>query len=399
MVTLGTGKAVSNQLMNVQTSGTERRWININSRPLFERATKTLSGALVTFADVTAEKELTGELQRARVDLQSILDHVPARITSWRADLTCRFANRQAEAFFGLAPGAGAGKHITDILGAERCLQLQPYLDAALAGTPQATEYVERQHDGIAGCSRVEFIPQRDPEGGVGAYVVATDISELKNSHDRIRELAQRLEQVRELERRSIAMTLHEGIAQDLFAMSLTLKYLENEARGRTKVTAACAELTAALDKCMTDTRQVANDLQPAALSLLPVIDSIRQHAQYFGKLSQLLINVSANGALPDITAASRLLLFRAAQESLTNVARHARAHSVEIVLNSGEQSIEMKIVDDGIGIADSALSKAGSLGLFGLQERLRAVGGSLNARKNSQSGTTVSVILPIRAA
>ncbi len=88
-------------------------------------------------------------------------------------------------------------------------------------------------------------------------------------------------------------------------------------------------------------------------------------------------------------------MLFRAAQEALTNVARHAQASCVDIVLGADSKSITMDITDDGVGIDDAALEKAGSYGLLGIRERVGALGGALLLRKNPVAGTTVSVQLP----
>jgi signal transduction histidine kinase len=89
-------------------------------------------------------------------------------------------------------------------------------------------------------------------------------------------------------------------------------------------------------------------------------------------------------------------MFFRAAQEALTNVARHAHASSIDIVLRADGEFITMDITDDGIGIEETALAKAGSLGLLGIRERIGALGGALLLRKSAGAGTTVSVRLPI---
>ncbi len=221
------------------------------------------------------------------------------------------------------------------------------------------------------------------------------DVTALRESYRRIRELAQRLETVREDERRAIAQVLHEGLAQDLFAMKLNLDRLLAQATGRAGVTQACQELAAAIDKCMLDTRQIAHELRPSALAHLPVSVALKEHARYFGDISSLAIRVVEIAPIPVLDEATALIFFRTAQEALTNVARHARATAVDIVLRADPESIMMDIIDDGIGIDDDALPKAGSLGLLGIRERVGAVGGMLVVRKNVGAGTTVSVRIP----
>ena len=395
MVTLRTGQPVRNQLMGVQDPKTGLRWISINSQPIFAAGSSTPSAAVTTFADVTEQRRLAEELRVAQADLQAILDHVPARITSWLPDYTNRFANRMAETQFGLASGAATGQHVKDILGDKRFAAAKPYIDRAVAGEPQVQEAVEPLTDGSHRYTQIRYVPKRRAEEVVGLYVLGTDISELRLSYERIRELAQRLDAVREEERLSVAQLLHEGVAQDLYAIRLGLDHVKAQATGRLGVTEACKELTTAMDKCMSDTRQIANDLRPSALAHLRVAAAIEDHGRYFAKLSGLGITVTEIAPFPTLDEPTQLVFFRAAQEALTNVARHAQASRVQIVLRTDARWIIMEVTDDGIGIETQALSKPGALGLLGIRERVGALGGELSMEKNTTAGTIVTVRVP----
>jgi PAS domain S-box-containing protein len=346
--------------------------------------------------DITEQRQLTEDLRLARADLRAILDNVPAQITSWHADSTNHFVNQVAAAQFGLPASEAVGKHAQEIIGPERYARAKIHIDAALAGERQSYEQVDSLPDGSVRYSQVEFVPKHQDGNVVGFYALATDVTELRESYRRIRELARRLETVRENERRSLAQVLHDGIAQDLFAMKLGLSYLQAQVTGRAGVSDACRELAEAIDKCMVATRLIANELRPSALAHLPVSVALKEHARYFGEISGLTIRVAEIAPVPALDEATGLMLFRAAQEALTNVARHAHASSIDIVLRADAEFITMDITDDGIGIEETALAKAGSLGLLGIQERIDALGGALLLRKSAGAGTTVSVRLPI---
>jgi PAS domain S-box-containing protein len=344
-------------------------------------------------------RQLTTELQLAQGDLQAILDNVPARITSWdAASLNC-FANRLAMTKFGVNAAEIVGKHVRDVMGEERYREAKPYIEAALAGEEQSHEQIEPQADGSRRYSCVAHIPKRQEGMVVGLYVFATDVTEVRNSYQRIRELVQRLETVREDERRSVAKDLHEGIAQDLFALKLRVEHIQARAADQNYVREACLELAEALGKCMSATRRMANDLQPNALAHLPLPVALREHGRYFGEISGLSVGIVEISPVCPIAEETGLILFRAAQEALTNVARHAKASRVDIVLRAEANSITMEIVDDGIGIEDTALAKAGCLGLLGIQERVGALGGSLAVRINREGGTTVVVQVPVEGS
>jgi PAS domain S-box-containing protein len=345
--------------------------------------------------DITEQRQLTEDLRLARADLQAILDNVPARITSWHADWTNRFLNQAAATQYGVPASEAVGKHARELIGEKRYRIAKPYMAAALAGERQSYEQVDLQPDGSRRYSHVIYVPKCKDGHLAALYVLGSDVTELRESHRRIRELVQRLETVREDERRSIAQALHEGIAQDLFAMKLRLDHLQTWATARAGADHACQELVEAINKCMVATRQIAHELRPSTLAHLPVSVSLKEHAQYFSEISRLTIRVVETTSLPKLDEAIGLILFRAGQEALTNVARHARASSVDIVLRADAESVTMDISDDGIGIDETALAKAGSLGLLGIRERIGALGGALVVRKNAGAGTTLSVQLP----
>jgi signal transduction histidine kinase len=218
----------------------------------------------------------------------------------------------------------------------------------------------------------------------------------LRDSHERARELAQRLAAVREEERREVAVRLHDGIAQELFALKLEIARLERIAGKAVGARKIFEEISLAVTKCMESTRHVANELRPVALASSPVSAVIAEHARHFGARAKLKISVSHAAPLPRLGEPAQLLLFRAAQEGLTNVARHAQATSVHITLKSDGTRVMMEVTDDGIGIAAGALSKPRSLGLLALRERFAAVGGELVVRRAQPSGTSMIVDLPL---
>jgi PAS domain S-box-containing protein len=221
------------------------------------------------------------------------------------------------------------------------------------------------------------------------------DITDLRNSYERIRELAQRLETVREDERRSVAHALHEGVAQDLVGATLDLNRLRARSGGDSAIGAACDDVARSIDKCIGDLRQLTNSLRPGTLAHLPLATAIAQYARQFGERAGLRIEVAENSAIPGLSDATRLAFFRAVQEALTNVARHARATQVTIALVAESGRLTMTIGDDGVGVGEKDLEKVNALGLLGIQERFAALGGGLTVLRREPRGTILAVHLP----
>ncbi|HEY2677426.1 MAG TPA: PAS domain-containing protein [Steroidobacteraceae bacterium] len=355
----------------------------------------TVVGVYALGYDVTEREQLAADLQQARMDLETILDNVPASITSWRVDLTNRFANRAAEAQFGISAGQASGKHMRQLIGEDLYRTAEPIVHAALSGHPTSHEQAERKPDDTLRFTRDDYVPEVKGTAVIGLYAVSTDITELRRSHDKIRELVQRLETVREEERRRVAIILHDGVAQDLFAMKLRLDRIEILAKRDAGIKKVCKELQIAIVRCMDDTRLLANDLRPVALAHFHVAAVIKEHARRFEEYSNLRINVIEAARFPKLEEATQLLFLRAAEEALTNVARHAHATIVDIALRAKDGRIMIEISDDGMGISESAINKPHSMGLLGLRERFAALGGGVTVLQKLPNGTTLIAYLP----
>lgn len=213
----------------------------------------------------------------------------------------------------------------------------------------------------------------------------------------RIQQLAQRLETVREEERKAIARLLHDGIAQELSVALFRLSRLQAQSEREPGITQLCLDLREALRACISELRQGADGLRPNSFGLLTLPEALKEHARSFGAISGLQIKIREQSPLPALDEDTRLLFFRAAQEALTNIARHARGTEVHISLGASENHITMEVCDDGIGIPEGAVDKLGSFGLLGLRERCAFLGGDLTLHGMAPNGTKLWVSLPLQ--
>ena len=317
------------------------------------------------------------------------------------ADGRCTYANPRWNEIAGLADGATLGEGWKSAFLSEELPEVLAAWRTAVRGegTPVYTFRVRRPSGEIR-WTRSRPVALRS-DGGKRNRFLATieDITGLRNSYERIRELAQRLETVREDERRSVAHALHEGVAQDLVAATLDLNRLRAQTGGDARTIEACDEVARAIEKCIRDLRELTNSLRPGTIAHLPLASAVGQYARQFAERSGLQVEVTEAAPFPRLNDATRLVFFRAVQEALTNVARHARATRVAIMLAAGAGTLTMTISDDGIGFGEQDLDKPNALGLLGVQERFGALGGGLTIRRREPRGTTVTVHLPAPSA
>ncbi|MGA3158452.1 MAG: PAS domain S-box protein [Steroidobacteraceae bacterium] len=231
---------------------------------------------------------------------------------------------------------------------------------------------------------------------GQDSHFITTleDISELTAANRKLQELAWHIDGVHEQERRRLSIMLHEGLAQDLLVVKLNLDMatqsldVGTDPRERLRLTAT------KLATAVASLRELNKDLRPADIEQLSLLESLQQLAGERSKVAGLTIQVHAAADFPPLSLAACVNFYRAAQEAITNVIRHARARSIHILLSADQQRVQMRISDDGLGMQRDDRRKSGALGLLGIEERFRARGGELELA-SSTNGTSLCVYLP----
>ncbi|HEY6941223.1 sensor histidine kinase [Dokdonella sp.] len=218
--------------------------------------------------------------------------------------------------------------------------------------------------------------------------------AQLQSSEQHFRHLARSVWRVQEDERRRLARDLHDGIGQHLTALRHRLDALAAE---RTD-SAALREAIALCEIAVEETRAMSRLLRPQVLDDLGLDAALRWLARQAGS-DACAIEVDV-GTLPEIDESLATLVFRVAQEALTNAHKHARARNVVLRLAARGDRLQLLVVDDGIGCdVDAALDKSRSgesTGLASIGERVRLFGGDLVLSSRAGEGFQLRASLPI---
>lgn len=221
----------------------------------------------------------------------------------------------------------------------------------------------------------------------------------LEEANLQLRRLSARLEKVQEEERARISRELHDELGQRLTAFRMELVWMgsrlhEDQPILKEKVT----ELIQLVDSTTTVVRRIASDLRPTMLDDLGFIAAIEWLIEDFGERTGIhcrlileYFDLSGDDAL--VTG-----LYRMMQESLTNVARHSGAKEVTVSILQTKGSLTLSIYDTGKGISDEALTQKHTLGLPGMRERARMLGGTAEISLHKQGGTEVKIELPLNS-
>ena len=228
------------------------------------------------------------------------------------------------------------------------------------------------------------------------------DISEKKADRELRRKLLERVMTAQEDERLRMAREFHDGVGQVLTSVLVGLRSLEEERR-TARVKELARQLRGIVGQALDDMRRLSRGLHPLNLDELGFGPVATHHTLTFSRLHRIPVRLDTSRLhgrrLP---GAVEMALYRILQEALTNVARHAAARSVSVVVVRSKVGVTMDIEDDGQGFDPDRLfasrPSGASLGLFGMRERTTQLGGTFELRTTLGAGTRIHVEIPLAA-
>jgi signal transduction histidine kinase len=235
----------------------------------------------------------------------------------------------------------------------------------------------------------------------VGAALENADLyARLEARTVELARLSTRMIEQHEEERRRLSRELHDETAQVFSAVKMELGVLRE---GVSPIQAArLDQVLGLIDTGIRGIRSVTNDLRPSLLDDLGLLPALRSLVADFGERSGIVAELAAPGALPPLSQEAELALFRALQEALSNVMRHAGARSVDVGLSVSAAGVMLEVRDDGRGPDDTAperLERDGHMGLAGMRERISALGGSVRFGGMAGAGASLVIIVPLAPA
>jgi PAS domain S-box-containing protein len=217
---------------------------------------------------------------------------------------------------------------------------------------------------------------------------------ELVESREQLRQLGAHMEAVLEEERKRIALEIHDELGQLLTALKMDVSLLKMRLSESPDLLKRVAEMRDLVEKTILMVRNVANHLRPAALNF-GLASALEWLAEDFGKRTGIPCQFLMTASEPVLSDAHATAVFRVVQESLTNVARHARATRVHVSVTRSVLGFELHVSDNGCGFDPAAAGKRDSYGLLGMSERARLIGASLQIDSVPGAGTVISISIP----
>ena len=241
-------------------------------------------------------------------------------------------------------------------------------------------------HDKLSRDPRFSSADLRLSEHFAQRAVVAVELSR-RVQRDSLR----RIIEGQELERRRLARELHDETGQALTSVLLGLKAVETAE----DIPAALGDLRELVVGTLQDVRRLAVELRPKALDDFGLVPAVERLVETFGSSTGITVELESRLDQERLPPEVETTLYRVIQEALTNVARHAGARRVSVLLVRRESSVTAVVEDDGHGFSAED-EKAGGIGLAGMRERLMLLDGRLRVESDAAAGTTLVAEVPL---
>jgi PAS domain S-box-containing protein len=398
-----TGQII-NQVESIPTKD-RRLYLDSTYLPIFDTE-KKCTHILFSAHDITDKKLAEIKLQESEEKFRTLTSLAPVGIYLTDPDGNCQYVNEAWCEMTGLtidqALGAGwkKGLHIDD-----RENIFKSWNQVIKSGGIWNMEYCFLDANNKTHWVYGFAAPILDTAGEISHYIgVNVDFTkrkqveeELNSSKDQMRNLASHLQFLRERERADISREIHDKLGQSLTALKMDMSWLAKQKKvDGTELRLKTKSMITLIDETITTVKRISTELRPGLLDDLGLEAAIEWQVSDFQERAKIRCEVELGTGDLEINQEISTALFRILQESLTNVARHAKAKKVKVALKYINSKLILEISDDGVGITQSQISDMGSIGLMGMQERLYPLKGTFNITGSSGKGTTVKAIVPV---
>jgi len=235
----------------------------------------------------------------------------------------------------------------------------------------------------------------------LSSYLTRREAEEgLRDTHAQLQALSRQLMHLQEQERRQLAHDLHDEVGQALTALKMNLQTMQRVADMST-VQHSLSDSFSILDTLLARVRDLSLDLRPSLLDHLGLVPAIRWYVIRQAERADLQARVDADSLPEDLPVDRAVVCFRIVQEAVTNVLRHAKATHLDVVLRTTDSGFNLIVKDNGVGfrVSESLTEVEGrwAIGLVGMRERARALGGHIEIHSAPGRGTEVCAHIPWR--
>ncbi|MBI5602916.1 MAG: PAS domain S-box protein [Deltaproteobacteria bacterium] len=383
-------------------------WTIVSPKPLIDENGK-FRGSFATFTDITQRKTMEEILNDSEEKYRTLFEHTGAGLIIVEEDTTISLVNNEFLKLSGYLKEEIEGKKKSADFTLPEDLERIHLYHTLRRKNPEAAprEYESRIVDKQGNIKNTHNIVALIP-GTSKSIVSFNDITNRKKAEEALLEkqnqlqaLAIRMSEVEELERKEISRTLHDLVGQNLTALNLNLNIAISMLPEKTSsiIIHRLEDAQKLLEETTQHIREVMSDLRPSVLDDFGLLAALYWYGERFKALTGIEINIEGKDFPPRLSPTMESIIFRIAQEALTNVSKHAGADQVDIVLEERPGKVQLTISDNGWGFLFKGFRLGGEKrgwGLATMKERAAALGGDLAILSEPGKGTRIILQLPV---
>ncbi len=410
LVVKATSEAYEDE-MRLQRADRQYRWFLIRTAPLRDEQGNLIKWYGVSI-DIEGRKQAEEKLKQSESQLAEA--QRLAHVGSWDYDLRTNSVTWSGELYriFGIQPGTikVAGDAIPFIHPEDRDLVFRTVKSAIESQEPYSFYYRVLRSDGYERIVHSRGFIVSDENGNAIRVVGATqDVTELKRAEEKLRATSEQLRALsaslhaaKEEEATRIAREIHGERGGSLSSLRWDLEGIDEALSGwgeQSQVDELRQKIAAMMrlsDVTVNTVRRIASELRPIALDALGLGETIKWRARQFQERTGIIVHCDCDQESVDLSGEQSTAVFRIFQEAMTNILRHAQATRVDIQLDQENGELILTISDNGRGITNDESLGQHTLGLLGMRERARLVGGKIDITGSDGKGTMLTVRIPI---
>jgi two-component system CheB/CheR fusion protein len=379
-------------------------WYLLRVRP-FHTLENKVDGAVLTWTDINLLKANLAPSRGGPGYLQALISTVTAPLLLLNAALEVQTANAAFCTLFQLAPEAVEHRPIYSLGDNAFDLPELHELFDHVHGPGPGVLTREFEHDFPRLGWRRLLVTVRHLELGepVGGFVLVAidDLTLVHQLTDReqLRQLSSYQHSVREEERSRLSREIHDELGGTLTALKIQLHQLKGRLEpNQSELVNMAGAMSEMIDAEVGNIRRIATSLRPPILDDYGLVAAIEWQAREFERQAKVSVTFRTNVESVIVTNEVGTAAFRIFQEALTNIARHAQATVVEVIVQAQGNMLNLRVRDNGRGLGEAKTDEAETLGLLGMRERAELAGGRITITSRRGQGTTVSLQLPTTA-
>ncbi len=379
------------------------RWLNFTASPIKDRNGEVV-GVVETLQDITERKQAEEALSESEKSFRDLFESALDAI--WVHDLegNIQIANKAAARLFGCSSEQLCQANIFSLFTSESCISAKVVQTKLIHHRPVDLPYQQwlNRKDGSELIAELTTRLIEQNNEAVAFQTIARDVTWERKMQESIRFYLRKVLVVQEEERKRIARELHDDTAQSLLLLIHKLDaQISDRNAGLTKpVREKLTELNELAKEILMGIRRYSQQLRPAILDDLGLISALEWMADSLAREKGIEVDVQLKIQSSELTREAQLVLFRIAQEALSNIRKHAGASKVVIKLESEADKKRMIIADNGKGFTVPArlgdLSNQEKFGLIGMRERAQLLNGTMSINSELDKGTSIAIEIPV---